>query len=182
MFIDIDFSEENPAQSVVGFFQKLRGAPQMTQEERYTQKVVDWAAQHPDLGLRIYRTFGGLRCLITNRKFDPKQPDAIEILRTLNSDPLYIRLCQAQSSFRARLTPKPWRCEVPRPPAVWPFQNNEIERHFKEWLASYQQVARNFTVCRFVRAIGMPDPHPEAVGIVNLHDSRCVGAASLPLA
>ena len=31
--------------------------------------------------------------------------EAADILRALNSDPLYIRLCQAQECFRARVTP-----------------------------------------------------------------------------
>ena len=67
-------------------------------------------ARHPGMGLRLYRTANGYRCLVTHRTYDPASQECRELLEALGSDPLYIRLCRGQHCFRARLTPKPWRC------------------------------------------------------------------------
>jgi hypothetical protein len=32
------------------------------------------------------------------------------LMRFLRADPDYVRLCAVQECYRARLTPKPWRC------------------------------------------------------------------------
>src|SRR3989304_3278802 len=78
MFIDIDFKEEKSP----GPFSKLFARSGPTQEETRLQSIEQWAQRNPGLGLRVYRTFGGLRCLVTNEVFDPTQESPLSILKS----------------------------------------------------------------------------------------------------
>src|ERR1700737_2791424 len=106
MFIDIDFPENDGGGSPAGSLQRMPGARPPGRQDQVVQRITTWASRQPELGIRIYRTFGGLRCLITNQLFDPGQANSIDILRALESNPLYIRLGQAQGCFASRVPPK----------------------------------------------------------------------------
>jgi hypothetical protein len=69
------------------------------------------AYQHekPYLGFRVYKTAGGLRYICTTETFDPSAACSDRIMRQLFTDPKYRNLCKFQETYRARLTPKPWR-------------------------------------------------------------------------
>ncbi len=69
---------------------------------------------HPDWGWRIYRTKAGFRLLATHRPVFPSEPLAEEAFQEFKADILYRKLCVNQKCFRARLTPKSWRCGVER--------------------------------------------------------------------
>jgi len=177
MFIDIDFPEkEMTAPTSGGGLLRLFGGkprnptPTLSPEERGVEAVTAWAAQRPDLSLRIYRTFAGLRCLITNNIFEPGSSDAINILSSLGSDPLYARLCQQQQCFRARLTPKPWRCGETPPSARFPFDSTTIEARYRQWEQHYQNTAARFAACRLVKTLGPSDVHPDVAPVLRLHD------------
>ncbi len=71
-----------------------------------------WTRNHSDWGWRIYRTRAGLRLLATHALFDPETAAADGVFDALGADPLYRQLCKTQKCFRARLTPKYWRCEA----------------------------------------------------------------------
>jgi len=77
-------------------------------------------ATRPDLAFRVYATAAGLRYLCTNKLFQPETLESEEILKSLKSDKRYVLLCRKQKCYRARLTPKPWRCNKkaaqPAPP------------------------------------------------------------------
>ena len=179
MFIDIDFSDK-PAGG--GLKRLFGGPPALDPVTQQVQRVEAWAAQHPDLGLNIYRTFGGLRCLVINWPFDPSRPEALGILQDLKSDPLYIRLCQAQECFRARLTPKPWRCGISGRPPRYPFQSSELEAQARDWEQQYDAVASAFTVCRLLKQVGPADVHPDVEPVLRLHDQMSCSLGNLPLA
>lgn len=53
---------------------------------------------------------GGTVCLFAFMR--PQPGIGSWLLTDFGSDPLYIRLCRLQESFRARLTPQPWRCRL----------------------------------------------------------------------
>ena len=160
MFVDVDF----PA------------AP--SQEPRALDQLRGLATQH-GLGTRIYRTAGGLRGLVTSATFDPKAPATSQLLQSVGCDPLYIRLCQAQASFRARLTPKPWRLAL-RPPSVrWPFEDEDVEERFAEWQTGYDQKSRGTSVCAYVEQVGPQAVDAAVAPVVALHDARCVGTGRL---
>ncbi len=125
-----------------------------------------------------------MRVLVTHALFDPTSEEAVSLLASLGSDPLYIQLCKMQQCFRARLTPKPWRMgmdyteKMPR----WPRQGPEEQARFEEWQACYAKFQAPYATCKFVGAIGQTIVHPQAAAIIELHDrtTRCLEL--LPLA
>jgi hypothetical protein len=170
MFADIDFPEDLSVGKRAHFVE---------------QKVAflgAWISSRPSWGLRIYRTAGGLRLLATGDLFDPCDPQVDDILTQLGTDPLYRKLCRVQETFRARLTPKPWRCEWVPPPRYWPFRNEKEENTFKKWLGRYELSSQKYAVCRLVVAIGVEAKIPEIVQIQNIHDYETKCDRRLPLA
>lgn len=88
-------------------------------ESHAQQKVQTFIETHPDWGLRVYRTPMGLRLLGTHAPMS--SVDALPALQQLSNDACYIRLCQQQGCFRARLSGKPWRMGLrAMPKAYWP--------------------------------------------------------------
>jgi hypothetical protein len=170
MFIDIDFQKEAILKSLLTRMRKGLGMTALSQEERHLQRIEQWARQNSTWGMRVYRTFGGLRCLVTDRVFDPARESTLEILRRLDSDPLYIRLCQRQECFRARLTPKPWRCGIPKPPSRYPWETAEAESKYRQWETQYRLAASQYTTCKLLREIGPGRIHPEVQPILAVHD------------
>jgi hypothetical protein len=182
MFIDIDFPEKGLGDGAAASVRRLFGGASPNPEEAYTQQIAAWAAHRPDLGLRVYRTFGGLRCLVTNVPFDPAQADAQAILRDLKSDPLYVRLCRAQECFRARLTPKPWRCGITQQPPRYPWPDLSVETRFRQWEQRYEATSKQYTVCRLIKEIGPREVHPEIAPVLDLHDQLSCSMYNLKLA
>lgn len=182
MFIDIDFSDKGVASSSGGGFQWGPGKRALSQEDQRVERITAWANGHPDVGLRVYRTAAGLRGLITNQTFDPSRTDTLEVLREFDSDPLYVRLCQAQDCFRARLTPKPWRCDLYKPPSRYPWESSDREIQYRQWEKRYEQASRSYAVCKLVKQLGPQGIHPDVAPILMLHDQLTGVAADLPLA
>lgn len=180
LFIDIDFPEAPP--TVGGWFNKLTGQKPPDPEVEALRRVEAWSRQNSAFGLRVYRTANGLRCLLTNAVFDADNPEAHRILSELHSDPLYVRLCQAQNCFRARLTPKPWRCAIPRPPTYYPWETVDHETQFRRWEHTYQARSAGYAVCRFIKHFGPTTPHPDLAAILTYHDQHTSVAHSKPLA
>lgn len=71
----------------------------------------EYQHDNPELGFRVYKTAGGLRYICTTEMFDPTKGESDLIMRRLLADPKYRSLCRFQETYRARLTPKPWRLE-----------------------------------------------------------------------
>jgi len=181
MFIDIDFASGQGG-GLRGIILRLMGKVPVSQTERHLQHIAQWAAEHPQVGMRVYRTFGGLRCLITNEVFDPTQESSLDIMRTLQCDPLYVKLCQSQECFRARLTPKPWRCRVSNPPVRYPWPNKGDEQKQRQWENWYTQTASAFTVCRLIEQLGNSRVHPDVKPIMAFHDKIACSGPELELA
>jgi hypothetical protein len=182
MFIDIDFADKGTSSSSGGGFSFGFGRRSPSQEDQHVERITAWASRHPEMGLRVYRTAAGLRCLITNQTCDPTRSDALEILRAFESDPLYVRLCKAQECFRARLTPKPWRCNIAPPPWRYPWANADIEIQYRLWERRYEQASRSYAVCRLVKQLGPQEIHPDVAPILKLHDQLTGIGRNLPLA
>lgn len=68
--------------------------------------------ENPTLGFRVYKTAGGLRYICTTEMFDPNSHKSDSLMRQLFTDPKYRNLCKFQETYRARLTPKPWRLGI----------------------------------------------------------------------
>lgn len=176
LFIDIDFPKAK-ASGLLKFFGR---APDPAADA--LARVDEWAKRQPFLSLRVYRTFAGLRCLVTSDLFDPAAPNTLAIFNALKADSLYILLCRAQECFRARLTPKPWRCGLANPPARWPWPNAKMEMQYRAWEQTYTQTSTQYAVCQLVKEIGRGEVHPALDPLVRLHDELTGVEGKRPLA
>jgi hypothetical protein len=161
MFVDVD-REENRAHTVSNDVQRVTEAN--------------------GLAARLYKTAGGYRVLITNVPFEPGSPQSENLLRQFASDPLYVRLCQMQQSFRARLTPKPWRCGLTVPPVSFPYETPGDHAHFSQWEAAYQAKTAGYATCRYLATFGGVRILPEFEDLVYDHDQETKANSQLPLA
>ncbi|WP_420130077.1 hypothetical protein [Longimicrobium sp.] len=141
-----------------------------------------WVASHSEWRVRVYRTHSGLRYLVTHALFSPTDPQAQEAMAALGADPQYITLCQVQKSFRARLTPKPWRIGMENPPVTFPYESAADEAAMREWESRYEAASRGRATCRFVEEMGGGTEHPQVTALRTLHDDRTRATSGLPLA
>lgn len=151
-----------------------------------TEKVVDaeaalaalaeLVAARAALAFRVYMTRGGLRYLCTSQLFDPLSPDSRAILRQLRADERYAALCRVQKCYRARLTPKYWRCTAtPEKAGSW------LSRLIGSPPAR-QGHEKNFATCRYAETIGRAATLPEIDYVVQVHDAATEAASNKPLA
>jgi len=129
---------------------------------------------HRTLGIRIYRTAGGFRCLLTSGLLDPVATATAELLAAFGCDPRYTALCRVQRSFRARLTPKPWRCGLQRPPAQFPFANADAEARHAAWVREYEAISARHAVCELVETRGPAYVEPTVAALIREHDAATV--------
>jgi len=181
MFIDIDVGEPAPPPGFIGRLFGKRDEGDTVAKEAVA-RVEAWTTRNPPWGFRVYRTRAGLRLLATHASFDAEKDGRFEVMKELGADPLYMRLCEGQKSYRARLTPKPWRCDVRSPPAAWPFPNVAAERHFAEWETRYREKSAGFATCSLVRQVGSTQQDGGIEPVVRLHDARTRATSGLPLA
>lgn len=196
MFADIDLpGDQSPVPTIpewVDWFSFIPGIRRRIAEVRKMladrqanrhstalERIREIVARHSDLGMRVYRTAAGLRCLVTNQTWDPCGEPTQQLLTGLNSDPLYVRLCHTQRCFRARLTGKPWRMGLGNPPqriCGGQAQSSELAG----WLGQYEQRHPGYSVCRYLETIGRQEVSPLVEPVLAVHDTLCVG--ELPLA
>jgi hypothetical protein len=181
MFVDVDLPEPKPAGLFKKFFGKSDAAPVISQDGAIA-KVENWTRNNPDWGWRIYRTRAGLRLLATHALFDPEAAASDGVFDALGADPLYRQLCKAQKCYRARLTPKPWRCGLRRKPEPWPWPDARAEKSFQKWEAQYQSYSFNWATCGFIKQIGNENVHPGVQPILKIHDEMTRVESKLQLA
>jgi hypothetical protein len=183
MFVDIDLPIPKPAG---GFFQKLfskpAAPPPVTGQNEALAKIEIWTRNHPEWGWRIYRTRAGLRLLATQGLVEADSSTSDDVLVALGADPLYQKLCKTQKCFRARLTPKPWRCGVHSKPERWPWLDARTETKFQKWEKLYQSYAFNWATCELLRQTGNPTVHQDVQPIIKFHDETTRVASNLQLA
>ncbi len=146
-------------------------------------RVKSYVDSNSGTGFRIYETTLGLRLIATHQLYDPAADATMELLKALDCDELYMRLCSAQKCFRARLTPKPWRIGEEKAP---------VHRHltapgvpnpgYDNWLESYETVSKDYQACHFMEKIGLEAPDPAIKEVVRVHDEACGADGDRPLA
>jgi hypothetical protein len=141
-----------------------------------------WLQAHPEWGVRVYRTSAGLRYLVTHAVFTPGDAASEEAMRAMGADPHYVKLCRVRKSFRARLTPKPWRIGIPNPPHRFPFEGVTEEEEMRAWVRRYDDASQGRATCLLVEALGSGAVHPEVDPILRLHDEETRAGSGLPLA
>lgn len=144
-------------------------------------RVDRFATAHPRLGVHLHRTRAGFRVLVTGSGAAPDGDEAEALLRELGSDPLYVRLCRADASYRARLTPKPWRAGTTAPRVRWPASAPREEQELRDWVARYEQCCAGFAATRRLSRRG-PAPSPREARVLELHDRSSRADSGLPLA
>jgi hypothetical protein len=183
MFIDVDVPLEPPGAQTLRAVRSFFGRnPPPGPDAQVHDQIAEWIAAHPELAGRWYRTAAGYRLLISSRSFSPISDESRRLMQLVGADPLYIRLCQTQQCFRARLTPKAWRCGSTTPPATYPFLAPEYEVSYRRWEAEYDRHSHAYCTCHLLETFGTGEILPEFLPLVELHDGLTKASQSLPLA
>ena len=143
-------------------------------------KVSRVASGH-GFSVRLYQTAAGYRVMVTNRRMRGGGDEAEAILNEFGSDPLYMRLCRTQQSFRARLTPKPWRAGARKPPVKFPFEDRRAEAAMQSWQGDYNQAIASYATCHLIGTVG-GEVDPGFAALIDYHDREAKVASGLPLA
>lgn len=135
-----------------------------------------------DLGIRLYETCNGLRGIVTSSHFNPTDSVALDLMTYLGADPLYVKLCRLQNTFRARLTPKHWRIGLHDRPleraSVTPAETAQMTH----WLEEYQMRSQQYATARLIATLGSSTMDELVRKVVKLHDERCKVSSDLKLA
>ena len=167
-FADVDKPAGSAIKSFLGLFKSKTAEPSF--EEQLVGKIESLCRQDASLGLRLYRTTNGYRILITSRQIPANQANSNSLLQALGSDRLYVSLCKTQDCYRARLTPKPWRCNYHGPPTRFPYRSAAEEQEFRSWLLEYDSARDEFATCALIGDFGSSYRDPVVEKIVQLHD------------
>jgi hypothetical protein len=135
-----------------------------------------------DYGFRIYRTAGGFRILATTDEFEPGSELTERLMNLVGADRDFVDLCRRQRNFRARLTPKPWRCGLRRPPNLFPRKSAWAEQRFERWLTQYDCVCNSRATCEYVGHVGREYVHKRIRPVIEFHDHAANALSPLPLA
>ena len=177
LIADVDL----PRQSLGGLLKRLFSRGEDPALAQAVERIEAFAAAHHELSVHTYRTAAGLRVLITGSGAAPQDEAATEILQALASDPLYVRLCVAHRTYRARLTPKPWRVGLTAPAGHWPFEDDSADRAYREWIERYSAASANARVCEKLASTQGRFSEAER-RIVQLHDQYVLRGAGSRLA
>jgi hypothetical protein len=169
MFIDIDVPP--------GWKLLFWGRSTAQKKKEAADRIESYVRSGPLEAVRIYETAGGLRVVALDRLFDPSGAEALGIMKEMGADPLYLRLCKAQKCFRARLTPKPWRVGIDRPPFRFP--EDPGDPHYREWVDRYGRFCRRYQTCRLMGTVGTDVRSGPIADALRIHDDYCgVGGRS----
>lgn len=181
MFIDIDVAPAHPT-TIIDAIKSLFGNRPEDPIVAAHKRIAAVANDRPQYTIRLYRTFAGFRCAVINKRIKPGTAESDALLSAFGSDPLYVRLCKNQESFRARLTPKFWRCGFRVPPAQFPFNNETEKEGYRSWERSYEQASSGFSTCLFVVQFGTDRTVADFRQLIDLHDRDTRSESSMPLA
>lgn len=155
------------------------------QETLVRQRIDTVLKSYSSWRVRLYRTPAGFRLLVLHRLFKPDEPEVLEFFQALETDPVYVQMCQNQHCFRARVSPKPWRIGIkdhmrPRP-GVWPVNAANLDARNK-WVRAYEEASKRFASCRFVETFGSSAVHAKAAAVCELHDRLSQALSGLDIA
>ena len=188
MFVDIDLPAPKASAGLIAMLLRLfRGSPSetppaSTPTDAKLASLRQWQTSNSSWAFRVYRTHSGLRYLVTSDWQDPLAGSTHTVLNSLGCDARYQQLCKVQKSFRARLTPKPWRCGCDNPPVRFPFESDRQTAVMQQWLAGYQQSSAGYATCQFLATVGATSASAAMSSLITEHDTRTKATSGLPLA
>jgi hypothetical protein len=185
MFVDVDAPEAGESGWLAGLFGYRKPNPARDPEaflDAFNARLRDWVSRWPRWGWRVYQTRAGLRLLATHEALGPDHAMTRTAFEVFEADPRYRQLCTAQQCFRARLTPKPWRCGRDSPRARWPWANEKAEAGFRRWEAKYRAAAEDYATCKLLGQQGHQVICGELDDLVRFHDDATRADSGLPLA
>ncbi|WP_372861877.1 hypothetical protein [Psychrobacter sp.] len=172
-----------------------------------TDLIKKRVANHPTERFRLYQTPAGFRIIATHDTISPSDELIAEWFEYFHADANYVRLCQAQQCFRARITAKPWRMsevednrlakDIPAKDFWFNFEDTEVERSIeqrqdelkarKQWIVDYDRFTQGYRACHYVESFaGREASHQlQSVAIkalVDWHDRACRVDKALPMA
>lgn len=103
---------------------------------------------------RVYKTAGGLRYIETSKEWQPSSLKTKALMTNLYADPKYSLLCNTQETFRARLTPKPWRYK-------------DYDTYIQD-----EEEAENVAVCELIDIVGEKKIDDSFKDLIRLHDKK----------
>lgn len=193
LIADVDFPLAAPPSAAAGqgkrsILSRLLGrsaaAPPMENSQAEAAALgtaTAFAGNNADLGTHVYRTLAGLRIIVTGSGALPTSERALQIMSSLDTDPLYVTLCATHATYRARLTPKPWRAGHSALSAPWPPRGDFDTEHTSRWLIAYERKSAGYATCKRIASFGAPST-PVERRVMDLHDQRTLADTDYPLA
>jgi hypothetical protein len=178
LFADIDAKPAASGRSWGRAFSSLFGK---AKAPAFLEKLTAVTTRHGRMA-RVYQTAAGFRLMIIDASYRPGSPETEALLAEYDTDPLYVRLCRMQESFRARLTPKPWRCGMRIPPGAFPYETSDALNRYKEWESDYNAKASGYATCRLVTQLGSGFARNEFRELIDFHDRETKATEELRLA
>jgi hypothetical protein len=174
---DVDTPAKTFGEAIKSLFgKKIDKQAQALEKIKACQKI------HPNLNFIVYQTFAGFRIIITGHNYAASTKQTIALFEELGVDKLYAKLCRVQECYRARLTPKPWRCKSTTPPYRFPRVNAEQQSLFEIWREGYEENSEKYAVCYKVEQLGKRYVSADIDKIISLHDDYVLKQKKLPLA
>ncbi len=168
LFIDVDVSSRGPWAGLKRLFGRESPPEEGPELDRLRGKL-ERLRPH---SFRIYQTAAGFRAMGVSRTFQPDSDETQDVLRQAGSDPAFAHLCRLQKSFRARLTPKFWRCGMGKKPPPFPRDDMNSRDTFRRWLETYEERSGARATCRLLETVGSEGAHEELESLIQIHDSE----------
>ncbi|TXH04716.1 MAG: hypothetical protein E6R05_02600 [Candidatus Moraniibacteriota bacterium] len=175
LIIDMDRKETPMRKAAKGLWSSWFGTPIKSEEE----KLIELFKANQQDSFRLYRTFAGWRAILISRAVEGVTPSCVELMKKFPVDPFYLRLCERQKSYRARLTAKPWRIGVPRCDIDFP-RSSHMDEYFSRWEQEYNAAATKFRACE--KIYGEEGACERLQNLLAIHDSLSQVHSALPLA
>lgn len=171
------FDVDTPPSAWWQVFARRTDSWRLAQMQKTLATLAEKHHQQDGLGFRLYATAKGFRVVVVGKEMEPHHAMARKLAHSLNTDPLYWRLCLKQGCYRARLTPKPFRIKVPTIKVPFPPTPESIAT-VDAWETSILDRAQTFSVCRFLGHFGQDATSP----LVKQHDESTGAHSRRPLA
>ena len=186
MVVDVDLPKVKQIQLVMYYLIRIiarnRIHPRQKREAAQLARIEEFSRLKPNIGIRAYRTHSGLRYLFANHKVKPDSDETAKDMASLKADPLYIKLCKMQECFRARLTPKPWRCGLRTTTVRFPWENDRERELYQRWNQEYMKLSADFATCEYIREYGRRFTTEPIAELLKVHDHFTKANINLPLA